>query len=114
MVVKCLSLFACLLLYDCLFQIPRVPQQQMHHLPSGQKLTPAEEAALIPLGSPSVGSESAYDDDEMDRQQVGYLLCYEWQLVEVIRDLWHFILRSFNCTTDNGAVIHVAVELERQ
>uniref|UniRef100_F1KVS5 non-specific serine/threonine protein kinase n=1 Tax=Ascaris suum TaxID=6253 RepID=F1KVS5_ASCSU len=49
--------------------IPRVPQQQMHHLPSGQKLTPAEEAALIPLGSPSVGSESAYDDDEMDRQQ---------------------------------------------
>uniref|UniRef100_A0A915AIS0 non-specific serine/threonine protein kinase n=1 Tax=Parascaris univalens TaxID=6257 RepID=A0A915AIS0_PARUN len=69
MVVKSLLIVCCLLLYDCLFHIPRVPQQQMHHLPSGQKLTPTEEAALIPLGSPSVGSESAYDDDEMDRQQ---------------------------------------------
>ncbi|VDM37732.1 unnamed protein product [Toxocara canis] len=53
--------------------IPRPPQQQqtqVHQLPSGGlKLTPAEEAALMPLGSPSVGSESAYDDDDMEREQ---------------------------------------------
>ncbi|VDK48572.1 unnamed protein product [Anisakis simplex] len=48
-------------------QMPQIPPPK-----NAMKLPPPSNnnsAAMLPLGSPSVGSESAYDDDDMEREQ---------------------------------------------